>query len=89
MKTDRHLESLARAGAPVLHVASYEWERVRGLVIGLSGALDRPMKVWSQASGLLVCDENGETQVEDDGETDPLEILRGIHSSEEDDDGSL
>jgi hypothetical protein len=31
-KTYDHLLYLSQAGANVLHLASYEWERVRGLV---------------------------------------------------------
>jgi AAA+ superfamily predicted ATPase len=66
-----------------LHVASYEWERVRGHVIGLSNELGLPLRVWSQSTGVLVCDENGKARVDDDGATDPLEVLRRIHVLEE------
>lgn len=78
-----HIVHLSRAGAPLLHVASYEWERVRGLVIGLATELQLPLKVWSQSMGLLACDKNGETTVEDDAATDPMEVLRRIHGSDE------
>ena len=57
--------------AHLLHIASYEWERVRGLVIGLSNAMDLPVKVWSQSTGLLACNEDGEVSVEDDAAIDP------------------
>ena len=63
MSTYDHLLHLSRAGAPLLHIASYEWERVRGLVIGLSNALDLPLKVWSQSTGLLACNEDGEVSI--------------------------
>ena len=81
MSTYDHLLHLARAGAPLLHVASYEWERVRGLVIGLSKALGLPLRVWSQSTGLLGCDEKGEVSVEDDSATDPMDVLRQVHGS--------
>ncbi len=82
MTTFNHLLHLSRAGAPLLHIASYEWERVRGLVIGLSNAMKLPMKVWSQSTGLLACNEDGEVSVEDGAATDPMEILRQIYGSD-------
>jgi AAA+ superfamily predicted ATPase len=83
MSTYDHLLHLSRAGATLLHIASYEWERVRGLVIGLSNAMDLPLKVWSQSTGLLACNEDGEVSVEDDAAIDPMEVLRQIHGSDE------
>jgi AAA+ superfamily predicted ATPase len=82
MSTYHHLLHLSRAGAPLLHIASYEWERVRGLVIGLSNELDLPLKVWSQSTGLLACNEDGKVSVEDEAAIDPMELLRQIHGSE-------
>lgn len=78
-----HLLYLARAGANLLHVASYEWERVRGHVIGIAKAIDLPLRVWSQSTGLLRCSAEGDTDIEDDSATDPLEILKQIHSTDE------
>lgn len=43
-----HLRHLARAGANVLHIASYEWERVQGHVIGLAGVLRVPLRTHHQ-----------------------------------------
>lgn len=83
MKTFDHLRNLTRAGASLLHVASYEWERVRGLAIGLSSELDLPLKVWSQSTGLLACDEQGTISVEDDAAIDPMEVLRMVHVADE------
>jgi len=83
MTTYDHLLHLSRAGATLLHIASYEWERVRGNVIGLSNALDLPLHIWSQSTGLLACSETGETSVADDAALDPLEMLRQIHSTDE------
>ncbi len=78
-----HLLHLARARATVLHIASYEWERVRGLVIGLSKECGLPLHVWSYSTGLLRCSETGETRVEDDEPPDAEEILKKIHGSDE------
>ncbi|MCX4242513.1 AAA family ATPase [Paraliomyxa miuraensis] len=78
-----HLLHLCRAGAPLLHIASYEWERVRGHVIGLAGDLGLPMHVWSQSRGLLRCSGEGELEAEDEEARDPLELLRSIHAAEE------
>lgn len=78
-----HLLSLCRAGANVLHVASYEWERLRGHVIGLANELGLSIKIWSQSTGLLDCNSDGEVRVENDAATDPMDMLRQIHRSEE------
>lgn len=78
-----HLLYLSQAGANVLHLASYEWERVRGLVIGLAGQQSLPLRIWSQSTGLLQCSKEGTPETEDDSATDPLEVLKQIRSSEE------
>jgi AAA+ superfamily predicted ATPase len=83
MTTYSHLLNLSRAGASLLHIASYEWERVRGHVIGLSNDLGLPMRIWSQSTGILRCSEAGEICPDDDSATDPLELLKQIHGSEE------
>ena len=83
MTTFDHLLYLSKAGAPLLHIASYEWERVHGLVIGLSQKLDLPLKRWSQSTGLLTCNQSGEVVAEDNQELDPLDVLRQIHGSED------
>jgi AAA+ superfamily predicted ATPase len=76
-----HLLHLSRAGAKVLHIASYEWERVRGHVIGLAQELGLTLRIWSQSTGLLSCSEEGKTATEDDSATEPLELLKQIHGS--------
>jgi hypothetical protein len=63
MTSFQQLQHLATAGANVLHVASYEWERVRGQAIGLSAHLRSPLRVWSQSTGLVRCSEEGLTQI--------------------------
>lgn len=50
MTTFDQLLNLCRAGANLLHIASYEWERVRGSVVGLAKELGLPLKVWSQVA---------------------------------------
>jgi hypothetical protein len=59
-----HLQHLTRDGADVLYIASYDWDCVRGHVIGL--AKDVRLHVRSQSTGLLLCSETAETSVEDD-----------------------
>jgi ATP-dependent 26S proteasome regulatory subunit len=83
MTTYDHLVHLSRAGATILHIASYEWERVRGHVIGLSNELDVPMFIWSQSSGTTRCTDTGEISVDDDAAVDPMEVLQQIHASDE------
>jgi ATP-dependent 26S proteasome regulatory subunit len=75
---------LSQAGATVLHLASYEWERVRGHAIGLACELVVPLWVWSQSTGLRRCSETGEASAVDEAQVDPLEILKSIHAATED-----
>ena len=46
--TFEQLVHLSRAGASVIQLVSYEWERVRGLVVGLGKRLSIPLFVWSR-----------------------------------------
>jgi len=80
--TYENLLNLARAGAPIMHITSYEWERVQGLVIGISKELKLPLKIWSQSRGILACNEQGETVIEEAEAVDPLEILKKIYANE-------
>lgn len=82
MDTFQHLQHLATAGVNILHIASYEWERVRGLAIGLSQHLGLELHRWSQSTGLIRCTEDAQS-VEDGDATDPLAILRQIHDASE------
>lgn len=82
MSTYEHMLHLARAGANLLHIASYEWERVQGLAIGLATEWRLPLRVWSQSTGMRSC-VDGKLQTDDAGSTDPLEVLKHIHASDE------
>ena len=83
MNTFEHLLNLARAGATVIHIASYEWERVRGQTIGLAEKLGVPLRVWSQSTGLWASNEDAGLSVLDGAATDPLDVLRQIHGTDE------
>jgi AAA+ superfamily predicted ATPase len=83
MTAFQHLVHLARASATVLHVASYEWERVLGLAVGVAKEMNLPLRVWSQSTGLKASNEDGELRTLDDATTDPLDLLRAIHASDE------
>ena len=63
--TYQNLLYLSRAGATVLHLASYEWERAQGHSIGLARELSLPLYVWSQSRGLLRRSETETSNVED------------------------
>jgi ATP-dependent 26S proteasome regulatory subunit len=76
-----HLLHLSQAGAAVLHIASYEWQRVRGNVTALARDLELPLHVWSQSTGLLKCGEEGETTTEDESVIEPQAMLTQIHAS--------
>lgn len=81
MATFDTLLNITKAGAPVIHIASYEWERVQGHAIALSAELHLPLVVWSQSSGLIGCDQDGVTTPQDESAVDPLEVLLGIHEA--------
>lgn len=78
-----HLFHLARAGANTLHIASFEWERVRGHVIGLANDLELPLHIWSESTGLRRCSTEGATEDEDEAQIDPMEILKQIHAADQ------
>jgi ATP-dependent 26S proteasome regulatory subunit len=82
MSTYSQLLHLSQAGATLLHVASYEWERVRGLVIGLANTTNLPLQVWSQSTGLFACSKDGELKAIDSDMTDPIEMLRHVHAAD-------
>ena len=83
MNSFEHLQNLAKAGANILHLSSFEWERVRGHVIGLGNTLRLSIHVWSQSTGLHTCSDQGQLNVEDEAATDPLELLKAIHGGSE------
>ncbi len=77
------LRNLSAAGANLLHVASYEWERVRGEAIGLAQHMSLPLRLWSKSSRLLRLDEYGKPTVEDGEASDPQVVLEHVYSSED------
>lgn len=81
--TFEQLVHLSRAGASVIQLVSYEWERVRGLVVGLGKRLSIPLFVWSESSGLARLTEDRIADPEDDSATDAIEILVRICQSDE------
>lgn len=74
---------LVRSGARVLHIASFEWERVRGWCIGLARDLEVPLYIWSASSGLLSVDEEGNTKPEAEGLNDPIQAMVELRSAEQ------
>jgi len=78
-----NMRHLARAGANVLHLVSFEWERIQGYAIGLADTLHAPLHVWSRSSGLERRDATGKRETEDPSQIDPLEILKAIHAAEQ------
>lgn len=63
MKSFEQARQLVAAGASVVCLASYEWERVRGLVHALDR--ERPVQVWSAT--------RGRQQMNDEGRLVPLD----------------
>ncbi len=74
--------ALVRAGANVVHIASYEWERVQGMCTAVSREFGIPMKVWSSSSGLSACDEDGRMRPEDPAQSDPIQTMIQLRESE-------
>ncbi|TNE43166.1 MAG: AAA family ATPase [Deltaproteobacteria bacterium] len=74
---------LAKAGANVLHLASFEWERIQGLMIGLSSELELPLWVWSSSSGLKRRNEAELLEVEDENLGDPIEAMLTLRESKD------
>ncbi len=82
MSTYEQLLHLSRAGANLLHIASYEWERVQGLVIGLANDEKLPLRIWSQSTGLRRC-VDGKMRVENADARDAVEVLKEVHAATE------
>lgn len=78
------LLNLVRAGARVVHIASFEWERVQGLCIGLSRALEVPVRTWSSSRGTSTYnDETGTWTPDDESKDDPIEAIRKLDDTKE------
>jgi len=71
---------LVRSGCSVLHIASFEWERVRGWAIGLAGEVDAKLLVWSCSSGLLQLNEDS-VNVLEEGLDDPIEAIKRLRDA--------
>jgi AAA+ superfamily predicted ATPase len=84
MNVFHHALNLVRAGARVLHIASFEWERVHALAVYLAHQnLRVPLRVWSSSAGLQQCDERGILQPADDRLSDPLEAMKRLAEADE------
>lgn len=79
--------TLVRAGARVLHIASYEWERVQGWCIAFADRMALPLRIWSSSSGLVELQPGGERKPLDDDQ--PSDILLTLADFAEADDGQL
>ncbi len=84
MKRFEDARTLVRAGARVVHLASYEWEVVQGWCIGLAQDLGLPLHVWSAASGVVELDVDGRRRPIDDEPADPMATLDGFLMGEAD-----
>ena len=79
--TYAQLRNLALAGTRVVHIASYEWERVQAFLLALARELNVPLEVWSHSGGLCRFNERGGLDKTDDL-TDPIDILARLHPDE-------
>ncbi|MFA4985693.1 MAG: AAA family ATPase [Candidatus Brocadiia bacterium] len=78
-----HLLRLVRSDAKVVQIASFEWERVRGLSIGLANELKLPLHIWSSSGGMMLCDAEGTTEPVPGGPTDPIGVMRELKDGQE------
>ena len=71
--------ALVDAGATVLHVASFEWERVQGWCVALAKHLDVPLEVWSSSAGVRRLRGDGwETELET---AEPIELMKRLRDA--------
>lgn len=73
--SSRELNDLAQARANVIQIVSYEWERVRGLIIALGRELRLPAWAWNRSQGLLSLREEETGPESGDREPDPMRLL--------------
>jgi AAA+ superfamily predicted ATPase len=66
----------------VLHIASFEWERVQAWCIALARDLEVPLKLWSSSAGLLAMDADGSCSPEEDGLVDPIEVMLRLRDAQ-------
>jgi len=77
--TYEDLLTLAKAGANVIHIASYEWQRVRAYAVALARDLDlKTVRVWSTSRGLQTCDEGGSLVGGEEGNADPIAAMKEL-----------
>ena len=69
---------LVLAGTTVLHIASWEWSRVRGWTIGLGRDLEVPVQVWSASSGLVEIDDAQREVEVDSALDDPIGAIEHL-----------
>lgn len=81
MASYESFQRLVEAGANVLHVASFEWERVQGWCVALARDLDLPFLLWSSSQGLVACDQDGARDPIDENLSDPIEAMTRLRNS--------
>jgi AAA+ superfamily predicted ATPase len=67
---------LVHSGVNVLHIASFEWERVQGWSAAVADELNLPLMVWSSSAGLLTPTAEGSLATADDGFCRPDEDMK-------------
>ena len=72
---NRELTDLSRAGANVIQIVSYEWERVRGEIIALGRDLRMSTWAWNYSQGLLQLHEDETAPESADRQGDPMRLL--------------
>jgi hypothetical protein len=75
--------SLVRAGAGAIHIASFEWERVRGWCIGFARDLGLTLWVWSSSSGLTELLPDNTSRAVDESLTDPIEAMKRLRDADQ------
>lgn len=89
---EEELETLIKAGAKVVEIASFEWQRVHGFANYVAEDLNIDWYSWSSVSGLKVWEENGFKTINPDcvtlpavldyytkAESDMLLVLEDFH----------
>ncbi|MDZ4197515.1 MAG: hypothetical protein U1C51_09765, partial [Candidatus Izemoplasmatales bacterium] len=66
---EKELKTLLKAGALVIEIASYEWQRVHGFVNDVADDLERGWYTWSSVFGIKKWTGKGFKEVNPDAQT--------------------
>jgi ATP-dependent 26S proteasome regulatory subunit len=69
------LDNLVKASIPVVHVVTYEWQRLYGFSVGIANEHGLDLYTWSFTSGLKKWDSASMKFTEEQNDLDPIGVL--------------